>query len=548
MDSSFGFSPLRDAQKAHGLQSADNSRAIIEEAYPLPQKLAETTIKPPEASPNPGELAKKSVESGQKATDNTTKATDTAPKAEEKSLEEILNGLSAPPTHTRAFADSYGRVTNLALMLSPYATDDYRSQMLGAYKTLFTEMEPDTKFNIVVQTDKDQADVEKVIADARVANPNRITFLKPNVGDLTIWARDMMVGMYTPDDPQHTALLHQTTLHSWHLNDMQVPEKISASNPSIVLDTEPFIVTDGGDVQTNTKEAFVGYYSVVSTEMKIAEALSKDPALKTKVFDFYKQHYGSEVVEPAPADLHFPYIKEASKEPNDPSYKLVRDPAFHRDDLGQGKVTEQHALEDLAVKLMSDRLDKPVQVMGRDDPKLPGREMDPATDHMDMGCTPIDDHTFLVGDPSLARQAVASMLPEEKAHLEEVLSKRAGYAVKLNEFEPHNRDDQNDFDAYAHILEAKGYKVVRVPHLEPPKAGDPYTSYNNCLMERFEKDGKEIRRVFLPHYGVQKLDDMADKVWQSQGFEVHPIPLGALSAQWGALRCVSNWLDRSPRG
>jgi N-dimethylarginine dimethylaminohydrolase len=192
--------------------------------------------------------------------------------------------------------------------------------------------------------------------------------------------------------------------------------------------------------------------------------------------------------------------------------------------------------------------------LGRDDPKAPGVEKDPATDHMDMGCTPIDDKTFLVGDPSMARDAIATFTPKERAQLEEVLSKRAGHEVKLPDasasgpFQPRNRDDQSDFDAYAHILEAKGYKVLRVPHLEPPKDRDPYISYNNCLMERFEKDGKEVRRVFLPHYGIQKLDEAADKVWKSQGFEVHPIPLGALSAEWGALRCVSNWLDRSPRG
>lgn len=360
-----------------------------------------------------------------------------------------------------------------------------------------------------------------------------------------------MVGIYTPDDPTHTALMHQTTLHSWHLNDMQVPGKITDANPKVVLDTEPFIVTDGGDVQSNTKEAFAGYYSIVSSEMKIADAIGKDPALKAKVFDYYEKHYGNKIVEPAPGDLHFPYEKKMRTDQNDGSFRLERDPAFHRDDLGPGKVTEQKALEELAVQLFSERFDKPVQVMGRDDPKLPGREMDPATDHMDMGCTPIDDNTFLVGDPSLAKQVVNSMAPDEKDQLEHVLSMRAGYPVKLSQagqFQPHNRDDQSDFDAYAHILESKGYKVLRVPHLEPPKDGDPYLSYNNCLMERFEKDGKEVRRVFLPHYGIKKLDDMADQVWKSQGYEVHPIPLEALSAEWGALRCVSNWLDRSPRG
>src|SRR6185369_14318751 len=117
----------------------------------------------------------------------------------------------------------------------------------------------------------------------------------------------------------------------------------------------------GGDTLSNTKESFAGYYSIVSTEMKIADAINKDPALKAKVFDYYKQHYGK---DPKPGQ-------------NDGSFDLNRDPAFVRQDAGPGKVTEQHALEDLAVQLFSDVFDKPVQVMGRDDPKAPGKEKDP---------------------------------------------------------------------------------------------------------------------------------------------------------------------------
>src|SRR6185295_8116992 len=112
------------------------------------------------------------------------------------------------------------------------------------------------------------------------------------------------------------------------------------------------------------------------------DAFNKDPALKAKVFDYYKQHYGKEIVEPAPGDLHFPYKKDPKPGQNDGSFDLNRDPAFVRQDAGPGKVTEQHALEDLAVQLFSDVFDKSVTVLGRDDPKAPGVEKDPATDHM----------------------------------------------------------------------------------------------------------------------------------------------------------------------
>ncbi|MBI2264965.1 MAG: hypothetical protein HYU64_07310, partial [Armatimonadetes bacterium] len=107
---------------------------------------------------------------------------------------------------------------------------------------------------------------------------------------------------------------------------------------------------------------------------------------------------------------------------------------------------------------------------------------------------------------------------------------------------------QHDFDMYAQTLQNEGYQVLRVPHAEPGPFSS-YISYNNCLMEQFKReDGTEVKRVFLPQYGVQRLDTMATETWQSIGFEVIPMPLASLAARWGALRCISQWLDRDPRG
>src|SRR5271170_7579178 len=48
----------------------------------------------------------------------------TQKQAGEPSLEQILNQQSTAYPHTRIAADSFGRVTHLALMLSPYVKDD----------------------------------------------------------------------------------------------------------------------------------------------------------------------------------------------------------------------------------------------------------------------------------------------------------------------------------------------------------------------------------------------------------------------------------------
>ncbi len=403
------------------------------------------------------------------------------------------------------YADSCGQVKNLALMMSSYVGGRARSQMLDAYKTLFTRMEPDTKFTITVQGPSDQRDVEKAIKDSGMTNPERVQLIKPQVGSLTVWARDMMVPLFLKDDPNHVALLGQQPLHDWHDNDKLVPPAICKANPHILFDDDKSLVTDGGDVMANTKESFVGYYSLDATAQKISRSLDADPALKQKTVAEYEQKLGHPILTAA---------------------------------------QHKEMCEEIAVERFSKKFGKPVTVLGKDDPTTVHRE-EPATDHMDMGCTPVDDRTFLVGDPSLAKKIVATMTPAEIADAERKLSEAAGEPVRLVS---RNGDCQEDFDGYEKTLKDKGYNVVRIPHLENGAVSRSYLSYNNCLMERFERpDGTKVRRVFLPVYEIPKIDQFAIKTWESQGYEVIPMPLGALSERKGALRCVSNWLERGPQ-
>lgn len=446
----------------------------------------------------------------------------------------------------KQFADSYGRVKHLALMLSSYASGDTRRQMLGAYQTLFTRMEPDTKFTIAVGSSRDRKDVEDMIKKANVPNPERIEFVDPQAGSLTVWARDMMVPLQLTGDPSRTALLEQTPLHNWHDNDSAVPGAICSANPQILLDQDKRIVTDGGDVQANTKESFVGYYSLAATAKQLAGRVESDPELKAKFVADFEQRSGKQVVD-AHKGVTFPFqmVERETDNPEALQWALVENPKFKAAPLGHNQVTSAQMYEEEARKLFEEKFGKPVTVLGKDDPTTPHAE-EPATDHMDMGCTPIDDNTFLVGDPGLAKQIVGKMSYKELDDAERILSKSAGKPVRLPRAGDRNRDCQEDFDAYAKTLTDKGYNVVRVPHAEPGMSRS-YISYNNCLMERFTReDGTDVRRVFLPVYGIPKLDEAATKIWESQNFEVIPMELGALSQRWGALRCVSNWLDRSP--
>ncbi len=445
------------------------------------------------------------------------------PAREAENVEAALRQLMAGPaktTESRQFADSLGRVTNLALMISEkYMTEEMRSQVLDAYQTLFTRMEPDTRFTIVAATDRDRADVEALRAQA--VNPERIQILEPGLEDLTVWARDMMVPKFFPDQPGQFAIMAQEPLHNWHLSDSKVPAMIAdANSASIKLEPNNLVVTDGGDVMANSKESFAGYYSLAATENKLHVAL-KDKPFKQEVINFYEQRTGHRVVE-TPFHETFPFrFVPAIALDGTHITRMEENPDYQTPSLAQNEVSDAKMYDDLTVNLFTKALNRPVTVMGRDNPITEHVE-EPATDHMDMGMTPIDDNTFLVGDPRLARELLG--LPADS----------------------RNRDQAEDFDAYAQTLESKGYKVVRVPHMEPKVNGDPYLTYNNCLMERFEKDGQEVRRVFLPVHGVQATDDYAIKTWEGQGFEVIPMRLDKLSCDWGALRCISNWLERTP--
>lgn len=426
----------------------------------------------------------------------------------------VMNGETTPGVQ---FADTKGRVKHLALMISDaYVQGKMREQVLGAYHTLFTRMEPDTKFTVVAATDKDKADVQNLLAD--VPNPERVQILEPGLPSLTVWARDMMVPKFMPGDPAHTALIAQEPLHNWHLDDSQVPAHITDANPSILLEDEKGMITDGGDTQSNSRESFVGFYSLAATENKLQKGLQGTP-LKSEVIAWYEQKTGKKVVETDPKTTFRYRFEPATASDGTEITRMVPNPDYKEAVVGPNEVSDAQMYDDLAVSIFRSNLNKPVTIMGRDNPKTAHVE-EPASDHMDMSMTPVDDNTFFVGDPSLAHEILGTA-PDR------------------------NRDNQEDFDAYAKTLTDKGYSVIRLPHLEPSEAGAPYLTYNNCLAERFEKDGEMVRRVFLPQYGIEKLDSAARNIWESQGFEVIPMPLDQLSAYWGALRCISNWLDRS---
>ena len=486
---------------------------------------------------------------------------------------------------TKLYADTFGRVKNLALQISSYAGGSIRNDMLKSYGILFKKMEPDTKFTIVVENSRDKADVQKVMKDVGMENPERVKFVEPKGKNLTVWARDQMLAGYLPDDPDHTLLIGQSMLHDWHGDDMEVPSMIAQSNPKIVYDPEKRIRTDGGDGVTNTKEEFRGAFSYVATAEKLQMMGKSNRALKQDVVKYFEETTGKHIVETPNDELPLKTVpREVPLGYNMNEFEVVPNPDFKAVEVGSDEMRTDQMWLNAAKKLFEEEFGKPVTIMGLDDPNTPEIE-GPASDHLDMSLTPIDDEHFLLGDPEMAKNLLRNLSPEEKkqanARFTEIKQAAITEDIRLLKEKGAERmpegkrnqligmlekelktpfdidkelnsrkqgDKPYNFDNYEKVLKDKGYEVDRVPHLEPQGWG-PYITKNNSLSERFTReDGTEVRRVFLPFFGIPAIDNKAKEVWEKNNFEVIDMPLANLSSRWGALRCISQWLERSPQG
>ncbi len=135
----------------------------------------------------------------------------------------------------------------------------------------------------------------------------------------------------------------------------------------------------------------------------------------------------------------------------------------------------------------------------------------------------------VIGRPHATHQATSTATLDE--HTIAVDDLRLGAALG---HKPLAADAAARLDRMAERLAAKGFRVIRMPALE--HAGGRVT-YTDALFDR-ERDGTRV--VYLPTYSVPVLDEAAQKLYESEGFVVHPIDVSAI----GALDSIVNVIAR----
>ncbi|MBS2035044.1 hypothetical protein JST97_08645 [bacterium] len=430
------------------------------------------------------------------------------------------------PQDTFVHPDSTGKIQHLVLQLDSSATGQIRKEVEGAWTKLFKNMDSDVQFTITTETEADRQGVRDLIAREQIPNPERFNLQLADDLNITMWARDQMVGLGNVGGGN--TLLGQTTMRP-HGDDEKLPPRIAASVPGLGFDADKRLQTDGGDEVSNPKETFLGYASLYLTAKRLYEA---DQAAKK-----------GGVATPFERSLRLDYPTSQVKSPD---FKFA-------DNLLRTKgqdLPEQEVWLSQAHNLFEQKYGHKVTIIGDDDPTTEIVEK-PATFHMDMGMTPIDSDKILVGDPSIAVNAVNNMTPEVRAEHNARLNAALGLPAEndtlgemVQESTVNEPDLQHNFDVNARKVAGEGYMIDRLPYLQGPP-GKTWLTYNNCLMESYTReDGSKVRRVFLPTYDLPVLDGIAKETYEKQGFEVIPLNLAALTSWRGAIRCISNVLDR----
>jgi hypothetical protein len=148
-----------------------------------------------------------------------------------------------------------------------------------------------------------------------------------------------------------------------------------------------------------------------------------------------------------------------------------------------------------------------------------------AKEHVDMYVAVAGPRTLFVGDPRPAIEAL-----KEGENVRRFGAFRAERQLALAE----------EYDRITKRLEAEEFEVRRIPILHADDG--VIVTWTNAVAET--RDGRA--RVYVPSYGLKRLDRLAHDAWEAAGFQPVPITAEAVVVLGGSVRCVTNTLREPP--
>jgi N-dimethylarginine dimethylaminohydrolase len=420
------------------------------------------------------------------------------------------------------YPDSYGKIKHMAFQFGNKEFDKdlwpkTREAVMGVYRTLFANMSLDTKFTIVVPNDESEKICKQLVQDCNPQNPERIQIINGHSENgFSIWIRDSMIPVQT-EDSQKRLIIQDRTYYPGK-DDKIVPEAIGNANSDISSVHNPILRIDGGNVLSNKEYAFIGIDSATQTTDLLKE-LALNQENKKNIIKFYEAKSGKEVVEKPESDK---------------------------------EVTVEQMWHEVAPMVFESEFKRKVYILGNDDPSTPDVVETQPVFHIDMCTTPIGEDTFIVGDPQMAIDILKSLPPSEAERLNKQVAEKAGLKNSDNLIgrlidANNDKEYKANFDNLAKELKDKGYNVHRMPYMSGLRTtwSLPYLTYNNCLQENYtDENGKQIKKVYLPLYGMEPLDKMALDTYKNFGYEVVPLDMAAITILEGAIRCSAYPIDR----
>lgn len=421
-------------------------------------------------------------------------------------------------------SDSKGKIKHIVFQ-SVGTSGSITEELINAYGKLIDNMESDVKFTFLASGISKYDRIMDLLKDKK--NPERFKVIDTG-RYLSIWTRDSMIPVKSENGT--VILLPDRYRDSYYLADERYAAKVLKENnqnfDSQKLDN---IFIDGGDILSGPGTFFVGEGSIHKTIESLKERSARDKDFKFYILNYYEQHTGKKVAEES-RFIEFTGNKK----------------------LNQNEVTFEQMLEELVPEILQSKFGSKLYVLGKDDPKTQRVERQPVF-HIDMCITPIDEKVALLADPCMALDIIKKLKnenPDEyKKQVEEFcrcsdmsVEEFVNYLKRELGNSRYNKEE-SDFEAAGRNLKQEGFKVITVPYLAPKV----YMSYNNCLMnDYYSQEGRRIKQVFLPVYGFKALDDTAVKTYEDLGYEVIPLKFSNVAELKGALRCVSQVLEKSP--